>query len=217
MGTLFSSQLLQRAQYSVGETDYDRLPFQHMGFSQPSFPPMDDAFGQHHPGMSFAPPPPIFPPFMVYGQSPGEGGPPFGDPFPPQLSQNQLGLPPPGNNLPLLPSLNSLHLGNQAVDPESQPSSAIRTHPPEKIAGSSRKPRVDRRNAKPLTIEELAHDNSRFAKVVKAFLSIEEPESRTVPEIAKRVSEMYAGQYADFEGVKVITSFWESVLTPQVC
>ena len=72
---------------------------------------------------------------------------------------------------------------------------------------SMKKQRVDKRNSKPLTVEELEHDNSRFAKVVKAFLSIEDPESRTVPEIAKRVSDMYAGQYADFEGVKVTKPF----------
>ena len=72
---------------------------------------------------------------------------------------------------------------------------------------SMKKQRVDKRNSKPLTVEELEHDNSRFAKVVKAFLSIEDPESRTVPEIAKRVSDMYAGQYDDFEGVKVTKPF----------
>ncbi|KAI5118942.1 hypothetical protein M0805_006288 [Coniferiporia weirii] len=62
--------------------------------------------------------------------------------------------------------------------------------------------RADKRNSKPLTVQDLTHDNSRFAKVVKAFLSIEEQENRTVPEIAKKVSELCAGQYADFEGVK---------------
>lgn len=178
-----------------------------MGFPG-SFPSIDDAFGQHLPGMPF-PPPHGFPPFM-YGPGPGEGGPPFGDPFPPQLPQAYSGHPLPPNNLPLLPSLNSLNLAEASGHIESQPPSAVQPHAHEKAASTStRKPRIDRRNSKPLTVEELAHDNSRFAKVVKAFLSIEEPESRTVPEIAKRVSEMYAGQYADFEGVKVNSSCGE--------
>lgn len=60
---------------------------------------------------------------------------------------------------------------------------------------------------KPVTMEELTHDNSRFAKVVKAFLSIHDEENRTVPEIAKKVGELYSGQYADFETVKVSGDF----------
>lgn len=60
---------------------------------------------------------------------------------------------------------------------------------------------------KPVTLEELTHDNSRFAKVVKAFLSIHDEENRTVPEIAKKVGELYSGQYADFETVKVSGDF----------
>lgn len=59
------------------------------------------------------------------------------------------------------------------------------------------------RTAKPITMEELEHDNSRFARVVKALLSIQDPTKRTVPEIAKAVQDMYPGRYADFEAVKV--------------
>lgn len=89
--------------------------------------------------------------------------------------------------------------------PQQEYTPECQTPPPDdhqSMHMSMKKPRVDKRNSKPLTVEELEHDNSRFAKVVKAFLSIEDPESRTVPEIAKRVSDMYSGQYADFEGVK---------------
>lgn len=62
---------------------------------------------------------------------------------------------------------------------------------------------AERSRPKPVSLEELTHDNSRFAKVVKAFLSIDDEENRTVPEIAKKVGELYSGQYADFETVKV--------------
>lgn len=77
-------------------------------------------------------------------------------------------------------------------------------------------PTVSRRSpsvasTKPLSPDDLAHDNSRFAKVVKAFLSIEDINKRTVPEIAKRVNTMYAGQYSDFEAVKV--SEWRYLST----
>lgn len=65
---------------------------------------------------------------------------------------------------------------------------------------------------KPVTMEELTHDNSRFAKVVKAFLSIHDEENRTVPEIAKKVGELYSGQYADFETVKVSRDIFLRVL-----
>lgn len=61
------------------------------------------------------------------------------------------------------------------------------------------------RSSKPLTVEDLVHDKSRFAKVVKAFLSIEDESRRTVPEIAKRVDEMHPNRYNDFESVKVST------------
>lgn len=67
--------------------------------------------------------------------------------------------------------------------------------------------KAEKARTKPVTVEELTHDNSRFAKVVKAFLSIHEEESRTVPEIAKKVGELYSGQYADFETVKVSLRF----------
>lgn len=100
-----------------------------------------------------------------------------------------------GAPLPLLPAL-----GNYLHDYDEQ---RVFQDPPPVAEHSTKKPRVDKRNTRPLTVEDLLHDNSRFAKVVKAFLSIEDQENRTVPEIAKRVSEMYAGQYADFEGVKV--------------
>ncbi|TDL26753.1 hypothetical protein BD410DRAFT_895360 [Rickenella mellea] len=65
------------------------------------------------------------------------------------------------------------------------------------------KPRDEKtRISKPLTVEDLEHDNSRFAKVVKAFLSITDQNRRTVPEIARSVAEMFPDRYADLEGVK---------------
>ena len=74
---------------------------------------------------------------------------------------------------------------------------------PENEQHATKKSHAEKMRTKPVTMEELAHDNSRFAKVVKAFLSIPEEENRTVPEIAKKVDELYSGQYADFETVKV--------------
>lgn len=101
-------------------------------------------------------------------------------------------------HLPLLPIP-----GNQTQDFTDE-HRIHQDHSPVAVA-PPKKARVDKRNTKPLAVEDLLHDNSRFAKVVKAFLSIEDQESRTVPEIAKRVSDMYTGQYADFEGVKVMS------------
>ena len=76
------------------------------------------------------------------------------------------------------------------------------------------KPTTQKPQSKPLSLEDLTYDSSRFAKVVKAFLSIEDEKMRTVPEIAKRVDEMFPGQYSDFEGVKV--SFALLILFPMV-
>lgn len=87
-----------------------------------------------------------------------------------------------------LRELNPNHLDNY----EDRDSAIPKRKRPEKV-----------RTAKPLTTEELEHDNSRFARVVKALLSIEDHTKRTVPEIAKAVQDMYPGRYADFEAVKV--------------
>lgn len=98
--------------------------------------------------------------------------------------------------MPLLPFINNQpEFGDERGPPQDEPDNI----PTPKKARTS----VTQRNSKPLQVEDLLHDHSRFAKVVKAFLSIEVPEARTVPEISKRVSEMYAGQYPDFEAVKV--------------
>jgi hypothetical protein len=60
-----------------------------------------------------------------------------------------------------------------------------------------------KQGAKPLTLKDLTHDDSRFAKVVMAFVSISDEKRRTVTEIAKQVSVLYPDKYADFEYVKV--------------
>ena len=119
---------------------------------------------------------------------------------PPELFNH----PPPGIHsdydnpaqMPLLPFINEPEFTNEWRPP---PQDVPENPPPQKKARTT----VTQRNSKPLQVEDLLHDHSRFAKVVKAFLSIEVPEARTVPEISKRVSEMYAGQYPDFEAVKV--------------
>ncbi|KLO15546.1 hypothetical protein SCHPADRAFT_260806 [Schizopora paradoxa] len=80
---------------------------------------------------------------------------------------------------------------NHLDDYDDRDSSIQKRKRPEKV-----------RTAKPLTIEELEHDNSRFARVVKALYSIEDHTKRTVPEIAKAVHDAYPGRYADFEAVK---------------
>lgn len=59
------------------------------------------------------------------------------------------------------------------------------------------------RTAKPLSLNDLEHDDSRFAKVVRAFFAIEDEKERTVPEIAKAVDRLNPGRYPDFESVKV--------------
>lgn len=74
-----------------------------------------------------------------------------------------------------------------------------------------KKAKLDKtRSSKPLTLEELVGEDSRFSKVVQAFCSIEEENKRTVPEIAKRVNEKFQlipKHYEDFEGVKVCPRF----------
>lgn len=60
-----------------------------------------------------------------------------------------------------------------------------------------------KQGAKPLTLKDLAHDDSRFAKVVMAFMSISDEKRRTVTEIAKQVSVLFPEKYGDFEYVKV--------------
>lgn len=60
-----------------------------------------------------------------------------------------------------------------------------------------------KQGSKPLTLKDLAHDDSRFAKVVMAFVSISDEKRRTVTEIAKQVSVLFPEKYGDFEYVKV--------------
>ncbi|EJD02065.1 uncharacterized protein FOMMEDRAFT_20854, partial [Fomitiporia mediterranea MF3/22] len=168
---------------------YDAPPLPSLGFPGP-FPGVGEMLG-HHPSMH---PGPTLPPLHSF--APLSPFPYDMDAIHPQFRPLHHGPPEldGGETLPLLPVV-----GNHMHEyEEHQP-----LHDPQLIAGTStKKTRVDKRNTKPLTVEDLLHDNSRFAKVVKAFLSIEDAENRTVPEIAKRVSEMYTGQYADFEGVK---------------
>ncbi|KAL5514802.1 hypothetical protein ACEPAG_2118 [Sanghuangporus baumii] len=172
---------------------YDAPTLPSLGLPGP-FPGVDEMLG-HPPGLSI--PGPTLPPLNSFAPL---------SPFPYEtgamdmLQSHHRGLHigqpelDGGTHLPLLPAL-----GNYFHDYEEQ---RAFQDPPPPADTSAKKTRVDKRNTRPLTVEDLLHDNSRFAKVVKAFLSIEDQENRTVPEIAKRVSEMYAGQYADFEGVK---------------
>ncbi|KAH8112237.1 hypothetical protein DFH11DRAFT_514787 [Phellopilus nigrolimitatus] len=193
-----------------GGSQYDQgheLGYEHSGLPQSGllaqpFPGVDGLLGFHHLNTS-GPLPPLHSfapasPFMCESNC-VEGFPSLMDsfhldsPLAMHVSQPRLfdgvQLPPP------LPSINNNSIHGRMEDCYS-PKGPPTTTP------TLRKPRADKRNSKPITVEDLAHDNSRFAKVVKAFLSIEDPESRTVPEIAKRVGDLYAGQYADFEGVK---------------
>lgn len=156
----------------------------------PHMPSMRDSQMQ----MASLPPFPPISPFR-YDGAPGPPHPElFNHPPPPAPMPNEYENP---AQMPLLPFINETEFAEQRRPPTQDGQSE--STPPLKKSRAT----VTQRNSKPLQVEELLHDHSRFAKVVKAFLSIEVPEARTVPEISKRVDEMYAGQYTDFEAVKV--------------
>ena len=181
-----------------------------VGYDPPPFfghlPGINEMMGHppHMPPMreQMAPLPP-FPPISPFRYHSGPPGPPpelFNHPPPPAPAPNEYENP---AQMPLLPFINEPEFVEQRERrPPPQDAASESTPPPKKSRST-----VTQRNSKPLQVEELLHDHSRFAKVVKAFLSIEVPEARTVPEISKRVDEMYAGQYSDFEAVKVEFQF----------
>lgn len=69
---------------------------------------------------------------------------------------------------------------------------------------ASKGKRLERiRMVKPLTWEELEHDESRLGRVARALVSVEDHANRTVDKIAKKFHEMYPDRYPDFKTVVV--------------
>jgi hypothetical protein len=172
-----------------GPTGYDAPPY-----FQPPLPGINELVGHHLPHHinDGRLPPLSFPPISpfpydngavdMFGHDAGMHNPDYHNPA----------------QMPLLPFINNdPEFGSEHRAPPS--ASQEMSPPPPKKSRTG----LSQRNSKPLCVEDLLHDHSRFAKVVKAFLSIDAPEERTVPEISKRVGELYAGQYPDFEAVKV--------------
>lgn len=119
--------------------------------------------------------------------------------------------------LPLPPSNDYIHHNNMheylnlqdpdptsRMDHENENGSAFQSPGPPNISKCNAQTQDHRKpGAKPVTLKELAQDDSRFAKVVMAFMSISDEKRRTVSEIAKQVSALFPEKYGDFEYVKV--------------